>query len=56
MLGYEPHEFAGSLLAIAEGKVDLEPLVTSTVAIDRVPQAFNDLARPDEHVKILVEP
>jgi threonine dehydrogenase-like Zn-dependent dehydrogenase len=56
VLGYEPHEFAGSLLAIAEGEVDLAPLVTSTVGIDGVPQAFSDLAHPDEHVKILVEP
>jgi hypothetical protein len=56
VLGYEPHEFAGSLLAIAEGDVDLAPLVTSTVGVDGVPQAFSDLAHPDEHVKILVEP
>jgi threonine dehydrogenase-like Zn-dependent dehydrogenase len=56
VLGYEPHEFAGSLLAIAEGEVDLAPLVTSTVGIDGVPQAFSDLAHPDEHAKILVEP
>ena len=31
VFGYEPHEFAGSLLAIAEGKVDLEPIITGTV-------------------------
>jgi len=36
--------------------VDLDPLVTSTVDIDGVAQAFSDLAHPDEHVKILVEP
>ena len=36
--------------------MDLAPLVTSTVGVDGVPQAFSDLAHPDEHVKILVEP
>ena len=28
VLGYEPHEFAAALMAIAEGKVDLEPMIT----------------------------
>ena len=55
-LGYTPEEFAGSLDAIAEGRVDVEPLLTGTVDIDGVPQAFADLADPDRHAKILVEP
>lgn len=55
-LGYDPLEFASSLTAIAEGKVDLAPLVTGRVDIDGVPQAFADLANPDTHAKILVTP
>ncbi|HEX9258382.1 MAG TPA: alcohol dehydrogenase, partial [Acidimicrobiales bacterium] len=55
-LGYQPHEFAGALMAISEGKVDLAPLVTGHVPVDGVPQAFTDLANPDTHAKILVEP
>jgi threonine dehydrogenase-like Zn-dependent dehydrogenase len=55
-LGYEPHEFAGSLVAIADGRVDLEPILTGSVGIDGVPGAFHDLANPDAHAKILVEP
>jgi threonine dehydrogenase-like Zn-dependent dehydrogenase len=56
VLGYDPMEFAGSLQAIAEGKVDLTPWHTGTVGIDAVPQAFADLANPDRHAKILVVP
>ena len=56
VLGYEPHEFAASLTAIADDRVDLEPWLTGSVGVDGVPQAFDDLARPDAHAKILVEP
>jgi threonine dehydrogenase-like Zn-dependent dehydrogenase len=55
-LGYEPDEFAQSLQAIADGAVDLAPIVTGHVDLDGVPGAFDDLARPDVHAKILVEP
>jgi threonine dehydrogenase-like Zn-dependent dehydrogenase len=55
-LGYEPDEFAQALRSIAEGDVDLQPLVTGTVAIDGIPQAFADLANPEAHAKILVKP
>ena len=56
VLGYDPTEFAGSLQAIADGKVDLTPWHTGTVGVDDVPQAFADLANPDHHAKILVVP
>jgi threonine dehydrogenase-like Zn-dependent dehydrogenase len=56
VLGYDPMEFAESLRRIAEGEVDVDPLITGTVGIDGVPQAFRDLADPDAHAKILVEP
>jgi threonine dehydrogenase-like Zn-dependent dehydrogenase len=55
-LGYDPVEFASTLRAIAEGTLDVAPLVTGSVGIDGVPQAFRDLANPDAHAKILVEP
>ena len=55
-LGYEPGEFAAALATIADGKVDLGPWLTATVGIDGIPQAFQDLADPDEHAKIMVTP
>jgi threonine dehydrogenase-like Zn-dependent dehydrogenase len=56
VLGYEPLEFQHALDAIADGTVDLAPWLTGSVTIDGVPQAFADLADPDQHAKILVEP
>lgn len=56
VLGYDPGEFAGTLRAIAEGQLDVGPLITGEVTLDEVPQAFGDLADPDVHCKILVRP
>jgi threonine dehydrogenase-like Zn-dependent dehydrogenase len=56
VLGYDPSEFAASLQAIAEGAIDVAPMITGEVGLDGVPGAFELLARPDEHCKILVVP
>ncbi|HEY3680408.1 MAG TPA: zinc-binding dehydrogenase [Bradyrhizobium sp.] len=56
VLGYTPEEFAASLRLIAEGKVDAASLVTASVGIGGVAQAFADLANPERHTKIIVEP
>lgn len=53
---YDPFEFADTLRAIAEGEIDVAPMITGTCGVDGVPAAFEALGRPDEHVKILVEP
>jgi threonine dehydrogenase-like Zn-dependent dehydrogenase len=53
---YDPFEFADTLRAIAEGEIDVAPMVTGTCGIDGVPAAFDALGQPEEHVKILVEP
>jgi threonine dehydrogenase-like Zn-dependent dehydrogenase len=54
--GYDPFEFADTLRTIAEGEIDVAPMITGTCGIDGVPKAFDALRRPEEHVKILVEP
>ena len=56
VLGYLPGEFAETLGAIAEGKIDVAPLITGRVGLGGVAAAFEDLATPDAHAKILVEP
>ena len=56
VLGYTPEEFAHSLRLIAEGEVDAAALVTASVGIDGVAQAFADLVNPERHTKIIVEP
>ena len=37
-------------------KVNGDPLVTGKVGVEGVAQAFEDLASPERHAKILVEP
>jgi threonine dehydrogenase-like Zn-dependent dehydrogenase len=56
VLGYTPEEFAASLGHIANGDVDVAPLVTARVGLDQVPWAFAALGDPEEHCKIIVEP
>ncbi len=56
VLAYTPEEFALTLHNIADGIMDLEPLITGRVGLDSVPDAFNDLADPEKHAKILVDP
>jgi threonine dehydrogenase-like Zn-dependent dehydrogenase len=56
VLGYTPDEFVASLRLLAEGEVDAASLVTGRVGIDGVAQAFEDLANPERHTKIIVEP
>lgn len=56
VLGWSPAEFKESLDTIAAGGIDVEPLVTGTVDLAGVPAAFDELASPVEHAKILVIP
>ncbi len=56
VLGYDPLEFAETLRRISEGELEVDPLITGSVAIDGIPGAFDDLGQPDAHAKILVEP
>jgi threonine dehydrogenase-like Zn-dependent dehydrogenase len=56
VLGYTPLEFADTLGALAEGRIDVAPLVTGKVGSGGVAQAFRDLGSPEQHAKILVEP
>jgi hypothetical protein len=56
VLAYDPLEFAAAQQSMAEGKIDVTPLITGEVGLERVGAAFDDLADPDEHCKILVTP
>jgi len=56
VLAYSPDEFSQSLRHIAEGEIDVAPLITAEVGVEGVKQAFADLASPEVHAKILVEP
>ncbi|MGO8853731.1 zinc-binding dehydrogenase [Mycobacterium sp.] len=56
VLAYTPDEFADSLRALAAGDIDVAPLITGEVGLDGVGKAFDDLADPERHCKILVTP
>jgi threonine dehydrogenase-like Zn-dependent dehydrogenase len=56
VLGYTPDEFAATLRHIADGKIPTTPLITGKVGIEGVAGAFEALASPERHAKILVEP
>ena len=56
VLAYAPNEFADSLRAIAEGGIDVTPIITGDVGLEEVGAAFDDLADPERHCKILVTP
>lgn len=56
VLGYTPLEFRDALHLLAEGKVDPRPLVTGVVGLGGVAAAFEALADPEVHAKILIDP
>ena len=56
VLAYDPTEFTDCLRAIAEGDIYVAPMITGEVGFDGVGAAFDDLAHPDTHCKILVTP
>ena len=56
VFGLRPRRVRRGLRAIAEGEIDVAPLITGEVGLDGVGAAFDDLAKPDTHCKILVTP
>lgn len=56
VLAYTAAEFAETLGHIGAGRIDVGPLVTGRVGLEGVGQAFADLANPERHAKVLVEP
>lgn len=56
VLAYTPDEFALSLRHIADGRVPVENLLTGEVGLDGVADAFETLASPEHHCKIMVKP
>ena len=56
VLAYTAAEFAESLRHLAEGRIDADALITGTVGLDGVAGAFADLANPEKHAKVMVDP
>jgi threonine dehydrogenase-like Zn-dependent dehydrogenase len=56
VVGYTPLEFRDTLHLLAEGKVNAAPIATGTVGLAGVEAAFEALAAPGRHAKIVIEP
>ena len=56
VLAYGPESSPNRCARIAEGEIDVTPLITGEVGLDGVGAAFDDLADPERHCKILVTP
>ncbi|NDK89836.1 zinc-binding dehydrogenase [Gordonia desulfuricans] len=56
VFGYDPAEFHDTLQLIADGKVDVTPLITATVGLDGVANAFEALGSAEHHAKVLIDP
>ncbi|WP_348675917.1 zinc-binding dehydrogenase [uncultured Abyssibacter sp.] len=56
VFGQTPLEYRDTLHLIAEGKVDCAPMITGVVGLDGVAAAFDALADPETHAKILIDP
>ncbi|MGQ0466167.1 MAG: zinc-binding dehydrogenase [Sporichthyaceae bacterium] len=56
VFAYDPTEYLDALHLMAEGKVDPTPLITDTVGLDGVPNAFDVLGKAEEQAKVLVDP
>jgi threonine dehydrogenase-like Zn-dependent dehydrogenase len=59
VVGYTPLEFRDTLHMLAEGDVDPAALITGTVGLDGVEDAFTALGGvggPESHAKILIDP
>jgi len=54
VLGYTQEEFAATLRHIADARIAVGPLITGAVGIDGVAGAFEALASPERHAKIIV--
>ena len=56
VFGYTPMEFRDTLHMLADGKVDVTPLITGIVGLPGVETAFDALGDPEAHAKILIDP
>lgn len=56
VLGYTPLEYRDALHMLANGKVECKQMITGTVGLGGVENAFDSLGDADQHAKILINP
>ena len=53
---YTPEEYAKRLALLATGDVPWQHMITGTVGMAGIPDAFEHLLAPNQHVKVILEP
>lgn len=53
---YQPQEFAECLDALAAGLIPWNKMLTGKVGLDGVTGAFEQLMKPNKHIKVVIEP
>lgn len=53
---YSVEEFADTLRGLAEGELPAETFLTELIGLDQTPGAFEELSRPNDQVKVMVQP
>ncbi len=56
VVGYGPLEFRDTLHLLADGKIDASAIITGTVGLAGVANAFDALANPETHAKVIIDP
>lgn len=56
VVGYDPLEFRDTLHMLANDTVNAAPLITDTVGLAGVADAFDALRDPEHHAKIIIDP
>ena len=56
VFGHSQEEFAATLRHIAEGELPVDGLITGQIGLSEVAGAFEALAEPETHAKILIDP
>jgi len=54
--GYELEDFQFVVRLISAGRLTTDELITRTVSLEEVPEAFAGLMQPNSHCKIMIEP
>ena len=56
VVGYTPLEYRDTLDQLCRGVINVKPLITGKVGLEHVQTAFEALAHPEKHAKILIDP
>ena len=53
---YDRADFQMTLEMLAQERIDVKGLVTQSVGFEEFPEAFENLKRPSDQIKVMLEP